>query len=207
MFDIYTIRRMNSSGELSKAGVMDRYNVKRHQVSRAANNSWKVYLSGHQCLAYIYHRTEVVSVYLDGSVKLNTGGWDTVTTRDRINRFQGRVRVSSVKGDWVVWSYDSQKLYPFIDGMRIDRLGQAWGPSGQIMDPLPQGSATLAARMGNLITEGIIAWQHEADQAGSKDTSPEPCRLYTIIDKLEAMGLERTDAWDIMDPHVHEKEA
>lgn len=202
MFDIYTIRRMNSSGELTQSAVMDRYGVKRHQVKRAANNSWKVYLDGEQAMAYIYHRTEVVSVYLDGRVKLNTGGWDTVTTRDRLNRFQNVCGIWSERGDWYVRVYEGGgKKYSFSDGMTIHKDGRVEDGLGRPMEPLPEGSETKAARMGNLITQGIYAWQRVAD--GGEPWCGD-LHLYTIIDKLEAMGMERSTAWDIMDPHVHE---
>lgn len=38
-------------------------------------------------IAVRLHRTDVVTFLADGRVVLNTGGWTTVTTQDRINRF------------------------------------------------------------------------------------------------------------------------
>lgn len=45
------------------------------------------------------HGTTVVSIHPDNSVTLNTGGWHTVTTKDRINQYSP-VRVYQRKGQW-----------------------------------------------------------------------------------------------------------
>ena len=34
-----------------------------------------------------HHKTDILTFYNDGSFKVNTGGWNTVTTRARINKF------------------------------------------------------------------------------------------------------------------------
>lgn len=33
------------------------------------------------------HRTDILTFHPDGSIRINTGGWNTITTRDRINAF------------------------------------------------------------------------------------------------------------------------
>lgn len=38
-----------------------------------------------EAIAVQLHATDVVTFFLDGRIEVNTGGWDTVTTRDRIN--------------------------------------------------------------------------------------------------------------------------
>lgn len=48
------------------------------------------------------HNTDVVAIHADGTYTLNTGGWETVTTKDRINGY-GPARVYSHRGVWAVW--------------------------------------------------------------------------------------------------------
>jgi hypothetical protein len=38
-------------------------------------------------IAVRLHNTEIIRFYPDGRVRVNTGGWNTITTRDRLNRF------------------------------------------------------------------------------------------------------------------------
>ena len=47
------------------------------------------------------HRTRIISFYRDGTVELNTGGWQTNTTKDRINVFSP-LRVWQMNHVWYV---------------------------------------------------------------------------------------------------------
>ncbi len=40
-----------------------------------------------EVIAVQLHATDVLSLFSDGRIRVNTGGWDTVTTRDRISRY------------------------------------------------------------------------------------------------------------------------
>jgi hypothetical protein len=79
---------------------------------KVANNTWLV-RGPHTTARYdeiadgdisvVLHNTPVVTYHAEGTLSLNTGGWLTVTTKDRINRFTPpNVRVHSVKGRWMV---------------------------------------------------------------------------------------------------------
>lgn len=46
-------------------------------------------------IAVQLHSTDVITFHPNGDVTLNTGGWNTITTRDRINGFQSAARVYS----------------------------------------------------------------------------------------------------------------
>src|SRR5207249_5341140 len=50
-------------------------------------------------LAVRLHRTDVVTFYADGRITLSTGGWETVTTRDRINRCLDGWSVGTERGE------------------------------------------------------------------------------------------------------------
>lgn len=74
------------------------------------------------------HDTDVVTLHPNGSYTLNSGGWRTVTTKDRINRY-APVAVFQRKGQWFVaahqstggWDFDN--AVPFEDGMVVSIAG------------------------------------------------------------------------------------
>ena len=61
------------------------------------------------------HDTDVVT-FEDNKVILNSGGWRTPTTKDRINKFSP-IRVNQEKGKWYVNSL------LFFDGITFDKAG------------------------------------------------------------------------------------
>lgn len=63
-------------------------------------------------IALRLHATDVVTFYADGRIVLDSGGWLTVTTKDRMNYADG-IRVSSQRGRWYV------NGAPYFDGMVI----------------------------------------------------------------------------------------
>ena len=87
-------------------------------------------------VAMVLHGTAVatycgpVDSFAPGGVILNTGGWQTVTTKDRINRaLGGRGRVFS---DARVWyfapRFDFASRVEFVDGMGVDIAGTVTMP-------------------------------------------------------------------------------
>ncbi len=64
----------------------------------------------------VLHSTCVVHLNEDGSKILNSGGWRTATTKDRINRFGG-VSLWQRKGEWHVGVGDTTVEYR--DGMKV----------------------------------------------------------------------------------------
>jgi hypothetical protein len=54
-----------------------------YQLRKIGNNS---YLQRRgEAIALLYHSTDVVTFFSDGSIQVSTGGWNTITTRERIN--------------------------------------------------------------------------------------------------------------------------
>lgn len=79
------------------------------------------------------HHTDVVTLHPDGSQTLDSGGWRTVTTKDRINAY-APVRVFSDRGSWFVvptfpgaGPIDWERRYAFADGMRVYPDGKVEG--------------------------------------------------------------------------------
>ena len=70
------------------------------------------------------HATDVVTLHPDGSYTLDSGGWDTPTTKERINRF-APVAVWAEKRKWRIaprrepGAADWNRAVAFQDGMRV----------------------------------------------------------------------------------------
>ena len=71
------------------------------------------------------HDTDVINLYPDGSFRLNTGGWETVTTKDRIVNYIPNcgVRLFSERGVWLLANQKDCFVYQFIDGILIEADG------------------------------------------------------------------------------------
>jgi hypothetical protein len=72
-------------------------------------------------LAIRLHNTDVVTVTPKNEFILNTGGWHTVTTKDRINSYSPSP-VYSVKGVWNVFN-NSKPESVYYDGIKLDKNG------------------------------------------------------------------------------------
>lgn len=76
------------------------------------------------------HKTDVVELHPDGSCTLNSGGWRTVITKDRINRYAPGL-VASGRGVWHYYPHARQGgwdlKFPFADGMRVWADGRVEG--------------------------------------------------------------------------------
>ena len=73
-------------------------------------------------VAVRYHRTDVCTLHPDGTVTLRTGGWQTVTTKRRINQalrcFGVPALVYQRRHDWYVAPFGGDGV-EFCDGMRL----------------------------------------------------------------------------------------
>lgn len=102
---------------------------------KVANNTYLERRPGGD-IAVRLHATDVVTFHADGTATLNSGGWLTVTTKERINRYlPSGIVLHSVKGRWFLaysghgehdaageWHYvpSERPSVPFIDGITID---------------------------------------------------------------------------------------
>lgn len=72
------------------------------------------------------HATDVVTLRDDGRAVLSSGGWATVTTKDRINKY-APASVYSRAGVWYIDDRDDTPTL-FYDGMTVDRTGYPLKP-------------------------------------------------------------------------------
>lgn len=88
----------------------------RNKESRKVANHTYLQRRDAETIAVKLHATDVVTFKSDGRVILNTGGWKTVTTKERMNSFAG-LQVSSDKGVWYVSNNGFASNVPFADGI------------------------------------------------------------------------------------------
>jgi hypothetical protein len=89
---------------------------KRNKDSRKIGNNTYAEILNDNTVGIKLHSTYVVKIRDDGTYTLNSGGWQTLTTKDRINQYSP-VRVYQRKFEWFVTI--NGKEYPFIDGMVV----------------------------------------------------------------------------------------
>jgi hypothetical protein len=86
------------------------------------------------------HATIVVKIHSDGTYTLNSGGWHTKVTKERIEEY-APVNISSFK--WVLpqgsyyWHDNKTRAAHFVDGMRVNS-------KGALVKGFGNGSVTLA---------------------------------------------------------------
>jgi hypothetical protein len=85
-------------------------------------------------IAIRLHLTDIIVFSPCGDTVYNTGGWYSVTTKQRLNRF-GPVGVYQKKGEW--YYYDDT---PFIDGASVGR----W-----VKTPLDLGGMATISKVTN----------------------------------------------------------
>lgn len=79
------------------------------QVKKVANNTYKID-TGNQ-IRYRLHSTDVVTIDRNGVKTLNSGGWKTNTTKDRISLYGAAI--NQIKGVWYVGDV------PYFDGIKV----------------------------------------------------------------------------------------
>lgn len=89
---------------------------KRNANRRKVGNNTYAEILYDGSVAIRLHNTDVVKIHPNGLYTLNSGGWQTVTTKDRINQYSPR-RVYQRNFEWFV-DIDG-KEHPFIDGMVV----------------------------------------------------------------------------------------
>ena len=94
---------------------------KNNRTKRKIDNNTTGYIEYDGSVSVELHSTKVVVLYPNGLVKLQTGGWMTSTTKDRMNRYSP-VRVTQRKGEWYVnipCSDGCRNDFPFMENMVV----------------------------------------------------------------------------------------
>lgn len=92
-------------------------------------------------IGVVLHRTTVVRYYPDGRVQLDSGGWRTVTTKQRMNQLLSYPwRVDQTKREWYVRDIRSQESIEFEDGMVLggEATEHLVNPPGKFSDSIEE---------------------------------------------------------------------
>ena len=90
----------------------------RRAIRKIAHNTHLHRIDG-DTIAVRLHATDVLTLHRDGRAVLSSGGWRTVTTKERLNRY-APCRVYQQRGEWFV--QHGGATVPFHDGLQIATL-------------------------------------------------------------------------------------
>lgn len=88
------------------------------KVKKIANNTYKIDTPDGYIIRL--HNTDIVTVH-GNSITLNSGGWKTKTTKERINDHIAPRYISQKNYEWTVIDPINDTTTPFIDHMSINR--------------------------------------------------------------------------------------
>lgn len=94
---------------------------KTNRKQRKIDNNTTAYIEYDGSVSVELHSTKVVVLYPNGLVKLQSGGWMTPTTKDRMNKYSP-VSVTQRKGEWYVTSLcasNCRNEFPFMENMVV----------------------------------------------------------------------------------------
>ena len=74
-------------------------------------------------IAVRLHDTVIITINRNGSFTLNSGGFRTNVTKDRINACSPAY-IHARRGQWYLPPRDGSNTKPFEDGMTVDRFGR-----------------------------------------------------------------------------------
>ena len=96
----------------------------RNQQSRKLGNNTFLQRRGED-IAVLLHSTDVITLHPNGGFTLDSGGWRTVTTKERINSYCPVGQLAQKHGEWTF--YLNGHPHPFADGMMIGPRGGVHG--------------------------------------------------------------------------------
>ena len=163
-----------------------------------------------RAVAVRLHDTDVVTYRANGTVSLDTGGWKTAVTKDRINSYcPSTVRVFSDKSGWRVSygsaPYDRSSSAPFADGITFEintLVGIGWLP---VAGTYPDDAQELAAHDAKKRLDADVkkflsksapsldAWRKQIRETGSLNTSGDCLYCQGIVTTPDGAPYEGND--------------
>lgn len=111
-----------------------------------------------------HYATDIITYFEDGAIRLDTGGWRSFTTKERLNEYTPRdLRIFQRRGVWF-WSAGKQ-LGHFADGIVFSRDGQGWA----VYTPASKRPTISRKAVGRYASELAKRWADRSlpcDRAG-----------------------------------------
>ena len=159
-------------------------NVKNSQF--VANNTLRIeYTDGR--IAIRLHNTDIITFVEDGCI-LNSGGWRTMTTKERINSFCSPAHISQSKGLWYLGDGNL-----FYDNCKIDFEGHLIGKAVKVDDKKIARLKKQIADYCKLITKDNLPVPDNGD-----------CWFCLLTDKDGVTFGDKTDSEHLLN-HMAEK--
>ena len=98
----------------------------KNKVSRTIANNTTARLENNGDIIITLHSTDICILQSDNTRTFYTGGWYTVTTKERINRFMpAPYKVYQADYSWYVWNCRTQeRVCEFCNGLTITGSGE-----------------------------------------------------------------------------------
>ena len=90
-----------------------------NKMTRRVGNNTTATIREDNTVAIRLHTTNVVVIGNDGTVTLNSGGWKTATTKQRMNQYLNNHTVFQKRGEWFVWNRVDDTTEEFFDGIKL----------------------------------------------------------------------------------------
>ena len=95
-----------------------------NKIDRPWGNNTRVQRDGSDGINVLFHDTYIAALSPAGGLTLNSGGWRTHTTKDRLNKVLGRPwSIYQAAGVWYLRNYENNVEYIFQDGLIISPDG------------------------------------------------------------------------------------
>lgn len=162
--------------------------------------------------------TDVVTYRPDGTARLDSGGWRTVTTKARMTEYTA-ARIASDRGRWYVYpttrrmidvhtgatwrALDPATRVPFTDGIVVDAVGYPTGegmPSAASVARAERADARMAARIGKYVGGYMAAFTKGMPAPGGGD-----CWDCSIFDASADAGVLPETSTDHLRSHMTER--
>lgn len=89
-------------------------------------------------ISVLLHGTYIVTYYPNDYIVLRTGGWETVTTKDRISNSLFNIQLGSIKGNWTITDSKGREYYYKESDVTLPDGTETYGvcitPSGEILN-------------------------------------------------------------------------
>lgn len=96
----------------------------RNKTDRPLANNTRLQLQADGNIVIRLHSTNIITLQADGGIRLNSGGWRTVTTKERLNRYlTPEFRIWTEKGVWYIGKRGNDTRYLFADHMQLSADG------------------------------------------------------------------------------------
>ena len=126
------------------------YNSARSQKNgKPLANNTRLHRLNNGDFAVRLHDTDIIVINRDNRYTLNTGGWRTYTTKERINRFSP-ARIWQANNIWYIGTQSGERI--FCEGIVVDRNGEPLNPD-RLRDP--KGVERVKRKLDRKVNEYI----------------------------------------------------